>query len=142
MARITKRTTFKNVAGARLLAPNGGIVYCDNCEKIVGSINATGYNFLMLVFCCTCGNYGCIEISRNKTRYNPEERVNRTPLVKKGVCTCGACDETLFSMLEDRIDNYSFFVECKCGEKYDIKPNFERRLGETLKLFRKTKEKK
>jgi len=142
MSRKTKRITYKSVVGARLLRANGGLVYCDNCEKIVGSINDTGYNFMMLVFCCTCGNYGCIEISRNKMRYNSDFRVNNVPKTKRVICSCVACDENLFSIFEDRIENYSFFVECRCGEQYDIKPNFEKRLGETLRLFKQAREKR
>lgn len=135
MARKTKRTTFRSVDGARLLQPNGGLMFCDNCEKIVGSINPLGYNFLMLVFCCTCGQYGCVEISRNKKRYNPDERVNKMPKSKNALCCCPRCDEVLFSVLENRVETYSFSVECKCGEKYDVKPNFSKRLGETLKMY-------
>jgi len=142
MGRKTKRTTFKNIVGVRLLSPNGGLMYCDNCEKIVGSINALGYDFMMMLFCCTCGNYGCIEISRNKKRYNPELRANRMPKTDKGVCCCSKCGESLFAILENRIENYSFSVECKCGEIYDVKPNFSKRLGETLKLYKESKEKR
>ena len=123
-----------------MLAPNGGLVYCGNCEKIVGSINALGYNYIVLLFCCTCGNYGCIEISRNKKKYNPELRVNRMPRVKGNVCFFCDCDEPLFSVFENRVENYSFSVECKCGEIYDVKPNFAKRLGETLKLYKASKE--
>ncbi len=114
-------------------------MFCGNCEKIVGSINALGYGRIMLVFSCTCGNYGRIEISRNKTRYNPGERVDRMPAIRNEVCTCKACDKELFSVIESRVENFSFFVECKCGEKYDTKPNFNKRLGETLRLFKQTK---
>lgn len=125
-----------------MLSANGGWVFCGNCEKIVGSINASAYNFITLIFCCTCGNYGCIEISRGKMRYNAEMRSNKMPSLKRGVCCCSMCDEKLFSILEGKTETYSFFVECKCGEKYDVKPNFEKRLGETLKLFEKAKEKR
>ncbi len=116
-------------------------MFCGNCEKIVGSINPFNYKRLMFVFSCTCGNYGSIEISRNKIRYNPDERVNRMPKIRNTVCSCMMCNEPLFSVAEDRVENYSFFIECKCGEKYDTKPNFNRRLGETLKMFKESKEK-
>ena len=135
----TKRTTYKSVVGARLLAPNGGLMFCDNCEKIVGNINPLNYDFLMLVFSCTCGSYGCVEISRNKTRYNTEKKANKMPLMQKDICCCSKCKEPLFGMIEDRIDNYSFYVECKCGEKYDVKPGFSKRLGETLKMYMEVK---
>ena len=142
MARKTKRVTYKKIVGARLLSANGGLIYCDNCEKIVGSMNALGYNLMMLVFCCTCGIYGSIEISRTKARYRPELRANRMPVVKGRACCCAGCDEPLFAVMEDRVQTYSFFVECKCGAQYDVKPSFNKRLGETLQMFKRSKDKR
>lgn len=137
---MTKKT-LRNVVGARLLAPNGGLVFCDNCEKIVGSINKAGYKYLNVFFFCTCGSFGSIEIIRNGHENDITEHLHRMPKVRNGVCVCRKCETLLLSMVDERLQNYSFYAECSCGEKYDTKPNFEKRLGETLKAFSESKKK-
>ena len=133
------KKTLRNVVGARLLAPNGGLVFCDTCEKIVGSINAVGYKYLNLFFLCTCGNFGSVEIISGGNKNDITNHLNRMPKERNGVCMCKRCEKPLLSMIDERLRNYSFYIQCRCGEKYDTKPNFNKRLGETLVMFFKSK---
>ncbi len=127
--------------GTRLLSKNSGLMFCENCEKIVGSVNIDGYMYINLSFRCTCENDANIEIIRDKHKNDISQPVNRMPGRDKGRCNCRKCGVSMFSVIEDRVESYSFFVECKCGEKYDTIPTFESRLGETLELYKKAKEK-
>ncbi len=135
------RTKFRKVVGAKLLDKNGSLVFCENCEKIVGSINRIGYRYMKIVFSCTCGTYGNIEIVKVNSRLGDAKQINKMPGISKGVCRCTKCDTPLLSMIDSRVLNYSFFAECVCGEAFDTKPNFNKRLGETLDLFEKWKNK-
>ncbi|MBE7023402.1 MAG: hypothetical protein IJ285_00210 [Clostridia bacterium] len=135
------KRTIRKVSGARLLHANGSMVFCENCEKVVGSINQMSYKYINLIFLCTCGNCGRIEISRGKNKNDISVQLNKMPSIRrKGVCCCTKCDTPLFSTVENALQNYFFFVECNCGEKYDTKPTFDKRLGETMELYKKLKE--
>ncbi len=115
------------------------MVFCDNCEKIVGSINKAGYRYLNIAFICTCGNFGSIEVIRDGHYNDITKQICNTPKTKMGVYCCTKCDMPLISMIDERVQNYSFYTECVCGERFDTKPAFDKRLGETLKAIKKLK---
>lgn len=124
-------------SGLRTLSKSGSLIFCDNCEKILGSINKQGYRYINLSLTCSCNYDGILEISREDSTSDPFERVNRMPYEKDGLAVCKKCGNVMFGVIPDRLINYSFYVECTCGEKYDIKPTFGKRLGETLEKINK-----
>ena len=132
--------TFHKTIGTRLLSTTSGLMFCENCEKIVGSINFKGYKYLNLAYVCTCGNYGSVELIKHKHKPDTEKAINRMPVGRNHLCICRECNTPMLSVIGDRVENYSFVVECTCGATYDTKPNFDHRLGETLKLFKRMKE--
>ncbi len=134
------KKTVKKLNGAKLLAPNGSLVFCENCEKVVGSINKSGYRYINFIFICTCGMCGRVEIIRDGHKNGISQHLNRMPKVVNGVCCCRECDNPLLSVKEESVYNFSFFTECICGEKYDTKPSFNKRLGETLRILKKAKD--
>lgn len=130
--RVTRK-----IKGARLLNRNYGLMFCDNCQKIVGSVNFDGYLYINLAFRCTCENEINLEIVRDKHNNDISIPINRMPQTHKGRCICGECGVAMFAVISERVENYSFFVECRCGAKYDTVPNFTSRLGETLEMYKK-----
>ena len=129
----------RKIRGVKTLSWTGSLVFCENCKKILGSINAKGYNYINMQFWCTCGNYGCVEVAK-KRFVDISNRINKMPSIRKlNMSCCSKCNTPLFSVSEDRTSNYSFYVECVCGERYDTRGNFDTRLGETLRLFNESK---
>lgn len=117
------------------MSRSGGLVFCDTCEKIIASINKQGYRYINLGIVCSCGNYGHLEFIDEESTADPFERVNLMPNEKNGVAICKHCTTPLFGVIDGRVKNYSFYVECICGEKYDTKSNSGKRLGETVKIL-------
>ncbi len=135
------KRTIRKIKAAHMLHPNGSLVFCDGCEKIVGSINEFGYRYINLKFICNCGNCGKIEITKKGHSGEPEMAVNKMPRVSRiKLFSCVKCRKPLFSMIDGRTRTYSFYAECMCGKRYDTKPNFDKRLGETLKIYKNQKE--
>ena len=131
-----KKVCFR---GLWALSKSGGLVFCKNCDKIVGSINKHGYKSLSISLICTCGCYGSAEIVSGGSLTDFAQNVDRTPDFKDSVLTCKECGTPIFGILENRVENYSFFAECVCGAKYDTKPQNHKRLGETAKLLKQNK---
>jgi hypothetical protein len=123
------------ISGLSLLSKTGSLIFCEKCEKIIGSINKSGYKYINIVLTCSCGNFGAIEISKNGRSYR-QEKVDKTPNERSGVAVCKNCDTAIFGIIDWRVQNYSFFAECKCGEKYDTRCAIEKRLGETARLLK------
>ncbi len=122
-----------DVKNVKLLKKSGSLFFCSNCEKIIGSINERGYSYVNLVFLCNCNHdiHHHIEIADNA--YIPES-VNRVPAVNNlGVYCCRKCKTPLFSIINERVLNYSFHIKCVCGEEYDKQSIIANRLGETIK---------
>ena len=114
------------------LKKGGSLVFCSICEKIIASINQDSYKYIKLDIDCSCGNHGSLEFS--STRLLPDfDSIKQMPYEKDGLAICKNCKTKMFGVIPHRTSNYSFYIECKCGEKYNIKPTFEKRLGETLK---------
>ncbi len=119
-------------SGLHTLSRNGSLIFCDNCEKILGSSNKDAYKYMNVSIVCTCGNYGSIEVAKPENTSDPSKRVNKMPKEKYGVQICKRCGRPLLGVISDRVRAYSFYVECVCGEKYDMKSTFSKRLGETM----------
>ena len=129
------KTTY-TLSGLKLLSKGGSLIFCENCKKIVGSINKSGYRYINISMVCSCGNYGSLEIRRPDAEVDLLERINRTADEKNGVQTCKKCGNPIFGIIANRVRTYSFYAECICGEKYDQKSNFSKRLGETARLLK------
>ena len=129
------KTTY-SLNGLKLLSKGGSLIFCENCKKIVGSLNKSGYRYINISLVCSCGNYGNLEIARPDSEANPSRRVNRMPYEKDSVQLCKNCKTPIFGIIANRVRTYSFFAECICGEKYDQKSNSSRRLGETARLLK------
>lgn len=126
-----------------LLAPSktGGLLYCKLCEKIVGSINKSSYRFLKINLICTCGNYGMIEIAHKTADSDIYSFANKMPDFKNNLASCKKCGIPIFGVVEERVGNYSFYAECKCGARYDTRPTEHKRLGETAMRLKYEKKK-
>ena len=114
------------------LKKSGSLVYCNLCGKIIASINKDSYKYIKLDIDCSCGNHGSLEFSHSRLRPNFDS-IKRMPYEKNGIAICKSCKTEMFGVISYRTNNYAFCIECKCGEKYNIKPTFEKRLGEILK---------
>lgn len=125
--------------GLKTLAKSGSLVFCGNCEKILGSINSKSIRNIKLSIICTCGNYGSLIISHGKNREDTGEYIGHMPLINEEILYCKKCMEPLFGVIDQRTMQYSFSVQCKCGEEYDLQPSFPSRLGETLKMYEANK---
>ena len=126
--------------GVRTLTRGGSIIFCEGCEKILGSINKESYRYIRMSFICTCDDRANLEFETKESTANPCETVGRMPDLKNGVAVCKRCGIQLFNVIPTRVKKFSFYAECKCGEKYDMVPNQDRRLGETIKLYKKITE--
>ena len=133
------KKTITKIDGARFLSNGGSLIFCENCGKIVGSVNKYGYKYLYLLFVCTCGYKGEIEVIRDGHFNDYKKLINKAPKTKLGVFICNKCDTPLISMIDERVQSYTYYTECICGEKFDAKPKFNERLGETLKAYKKMK---
>lgn len=129
----------RKIRGLFTLSKSGSLVFCKECKRIVGSINEKGYRYINLVIDCRCQLRGDLEIITEKSTSNQYEAVRHMPMAKNGVAVCKNCGTPMFSVIEERVEGYSFYVECICGEKYDLKPTFPKRLGETLEKIKKSR---
>ena len=123
--------------GVRTLVRDGSIIFCRGCERILGSVNRESYRYIGLNISCSCGNYGKIEFKRADSTVDTNVRMGNMPGLKNGVAVCKKCGVQLFNIIPTRVKAYSCYVECKCGEKYDMVPTQDMRLGETIKLYKK-----
>ncbi len=130
---------YHYVKGLRTLSKNGSLIFCENCEKIVGSINQQGYRYINLGISCSCGEFGSLEIAKTDSTADPYDSVDRMPKTEKGIAVCKKCGMPLFGVIDGRVKSYSFYVECVCGEKYDLKSTFPDRLGATLESIKKSR---
>ncbi len=114
-------------------------MFCENCGKIVGSINEKSYLYFNMTFMCSCNTELRHHVEIIKDKYIPEIVDNAPNLNNLGVYTCKKCNIPLFSVAEGRIKGFSFHIKCVCGEKYDKKPKPQKRIRieETLMKFKK-----
>ncbi len=130
---------YSAAKGLKTLSKNGSLIFCENCEKILGSINVQGYRYINLSISCNCDAFGSLEIATAKSTSDPYKNVNRMPRSKNGISVCKKCGKAMFGIIDERVKGYSFYVECTCGEKYDLKSTFSNRLGETLEVIKKSR---
>lgn len=131
--------TLYDIKNVSLLKKGGSLMFCENCGKIVGSINEKAYSYVYFTFLCSCNTELRHHVEINKHEYTPKP-VNYAPNINNlGVYTCKKCNIPLFSVAEERIRGFSFHIKCICGEIYDKRPTSQkrRRLGETLMKFKK-----
>ncbi len=128
-----------NIKGLKTLKKSGSLIFCDKCDTILGSINEKGYRYINLGISCGCevDMLASLEITLPESTSNPYEPVYRMPKMEKGIAVCEKCGTPMFGIIDDRVENYSFYVECVCGEKYDLRSTFPNRLGETLEQIKK-----
>ncbi len=132
--------TQVKLLGIRTLVRDGSIIFCRGCERILGSVNRESYKYIGLNISCSCGNYGKLEFKRADSTVDTDEQTGQMPGLKNGVAVCKKCGVQLFNIIPTRVKGYSCYVECKCGEKYDMVPMQDKRLGETIKLYKKITE--
>ncbi len=128
-----------NIKGLMTLTKDGSLIFCKNCERIIGSINEKGYRYINLAIDCGCHSFGTLEFVKAKSTSNQFEAVGCMPTIKNGVAVCSKCGTPIFSVIDERVKGYSFYAECVCGEKYDLKSTFPNRLGETLEVLKKSR---
>lgn len=128
---------FRYCRNLYTLKKSGSLVFCGVCNKIIGSINISSYSALYLMTSCTCGSSGHLQYS--DTKNIDIKTVNRIPDYVNGVYACHKCKTPLFSVIPDRVHNYSFYVVCSCGEIYDTRVNHDRRLAETVRIIKEQK---
>ncbi len=127
------------IKGLKTLNKNGSLIFCENCEKILGSINQRGYRYINLGISCTCDGFGSFEIATAKSTSDPYDMVNNMPKTENGIAVCQKCGTHMFGIIDKRVKSYSFYVECVCGAKYDLRSTFPDRLGETLDNIKKSR---
>ena len=117
------------------LKKNGSLIFCKSCNKIIGSVNPSGYRLVHLSLRCDCETTGSLLLSRSKdTNY---EKVDNTPYYEDGVYICKNCKTPMFSIIKNRLLNYSFYAVCKCGAKYDKRIFHNNKHAETVNLIKK-----
>ncbi len=126
--------------GVKTLTRGGSIIFCEGCGRILGSVNKESYRYIKINLICSCGDYGNLEFETLESTADPYERVGHMPVLKNGVAVCKSCGVQIFNVIPTRVKAYSYYVECKCGEKYDMVPTQDMRLGETIKLYKKITE--
>ena len=112
-------------------------MFCKDCDRIVGSINRNAFSYINIKFTCSCDKDVRREIEIMKEKYIPEKVKKALKSTKFGLYSCNKCSAPIFSIVKDRVAYFSFHVKCSCGEIYDEKEVFEKRLGETLNRIKK-----
>lgn len=113
------RGATRNLCGARLSHPGGGMVYCEKCGLVTGKIEKMNYKYLKYIFVCKCQNVGKVELYRGK---RPWLTYPKRPLYNENNnYICQNCETPLFWVKNDSVDNHTFAVICKCGVEYDMK---------------------
>ncbi len=125
-----------SIFGVKIPAKNGGLVYCERCKQIVGSINRKGYRFLSFGLTCTCNKECQVVLIRKDSTFDMGMKYNRKPHLKNNLMSCVECGTPLFGIIEERVKKFSFKVECICGAKYDTKARTNRRLEETAMILK------
>ena len=127
------------VESSQPLHKNGSLIFCGNCDKLIASINQKGCRYINLNITCSCGTSGDIELAKSDSTSDPYERIGKMPHEADGLAVCKRCGTRMFGVITERVTTYSFYAECVCGEKYDIKSTYGKRLGETFDMFKKMK---
>lgn len=109
---------IKEIHNGRSLKNNGSWMYCDKCNKTVGYLCYTTYNYFQYSFACKCGNKGLFKLEyqteNNQTKSNEELKT-----IKNRLC-CPNDDSPLFTIVEKNIKTVEYSVVCKeCSTKFE-----------------------
>ncbi len=118
------------------MSKGGSLIFCENCQKIIGSINKSGYRYIAIEADCLCGNRWSLEIARPDSTVSSLKRLGCMTDKKNGVHICKKCQMPIFGIVSSQVSTYSFYAECICGEKYDAKNKAFKRLEETARLLK------
>lgn len=117
MARILKN---KNLIRSRLATNYGGWMYCDTCGNNIGYICYVTYDELKFDYVCDCGNKGSIHINFEDSKDGIKNDAEMS-LVKNRFC-CPKDESPLITILDQKLKNYSLFIQCKaCNYIYEKK---------------------
>lgn len=113
---MAKASRYKDLYNSRLLKNYGSWIYCNECNKTVGYLCYTTYEYFRFDFECNCGTVGYVEIGEGTKK----SRIQDTDLIVKKKRRCCANDESpLFSTVDKNIMRYEYRVECKeCNGVY------------------------
>ena len=125
------------INNAVLLKKGGSLIFCNDCNRIVGSINENAYSYININFDCSCNTMVRHSVEIMKKEYTLKNVGNAPKLSAFGLYSCKKCNTPLLSIVKDRVTSFSFHVKCSCGEIYDKKDVVEKRLGETLDRIKK-----
>ncbi len=106
-----KKVIQKNLINTRLLKNYGSWIYCISCNKTVGYLCYTTYDYFKYDFTCRCGNKGVVEI---KVEGIVESKKSDTPLIlNKNRYCCPIDDSPLFSVVDKSVKEYRYELICK-----------------------------
>lgn len=127
---------WRKLNGTHLYRKNGSLIFCDGCNRIIGSLNGSGYKNINLGFICKCNpdKLRRIEILRDESRSDTVKGVLKS---RNGKFVCTECGMPLLSIAEERVMACVFDVKCCCGADYGSKNFQKNRLDETVERLKK-----
>ncbi len=109
---------IQDIVNGRILKKNGSWMYCDKCNKTVGYLVYSTYQYFKLDFECKCGNRGFVRLEYKTDK--EIKNLNTELLLMKNRLCCPIDKVSLFSIVKKNINNYSYFVTCnKCLNKFE-----------------------
>ena len=107
----------KQIKNGRLLKNNGSWMYCNGCNKTVGYLCYTTYQYIRFEFDCNCGEQGFFELYY-EINNQPKEASENLKEIKNRLC-CSNDESPLFTIVEKNLKSYSYTVVCKkCQTQY------------------------
>lgn len=114
---------YKKLINARLLKNTGSWIYCTGCNKTVGYLCYTTYQYFKLSFSCKCGERGSIEMGEDASR---SETSDDKLILKKGRLCCPEDLSPLFSVVEKNLEKVEYSVVCKkCLSQFNAEKTIE-----------------
>lgn len=106
----------KKIYNGRLLKKYGSWMYCDKCNKTVGYLCYTTYQYFSFTFTCNCGNKGSFELGE---KLMSGTQIGKKLLLNKNRLCCCIDNAPLFSIVNKNLKEYSYEVICnKCLNTY------------------------
>lgn len=102
---------IKEIKNGRLLKNTGSWMYCDKCNKTVGYICYTTFQYFKFEFECNCGNKGFFKLSY-KTDREIQESDEELKLIKNRFC-CPNDNSPLFTIVNKNIKQVKYSITCK-----------------------------
>lgn len=114
MARNLKT---KELVNTRLAANYGGWMYCDSCNQNIGYLCYVTYDKFELDYTCNCGSKGRAFLDFEDSKEGTLDDKDLV-LVKNRLC-CPNDESPLFTVLDNKLKNYSYRVTCKgCSKEF------------------------